>query len=90
MLIGYARVSTRDQNLELRLNALRDAGVKESAVSTDQASGKREERPGLAACLKAARPGDVLVVWKLDRLGRSLGHLVKTVDEPRAERSGWL
>ena len=81
MLIGYARVSKADgsQSLDLQRDALLAAGVDEGRIYTDRASGKKDERPGLEACLKAMREGDVLVVWKLDRLGRSLHHLVKTV-----------
>jgi DNA invertase Pin-like site-specific DNA recombinase len=77
MLVGYARVSTADQNLDLQRDALRLAGV--DRVFTDQASGRKDDRPGLAAALAALQAGDVLVVWKLDRLGRSLKHLVETV-----------
>ena len=74
MKIGYARVSTDDQNLDLQERALRDAGV--DRIFTDQASGVSTSRPGLAAALTASAPGDTLVVWRLDRLGRSLPHLM--------------
>lgn len=81
MLVGYMRVSKADgtQSLDLQRDALLAAGVGADALYDDQASGKLAERPGLTACLKALRKGDVLVVWKLDRLGRSLAHLVETV-----------
>ena len=81
MLIGYARVSKADgsQSLDLQRDALAGAGVGADAVYEDRASGSREDRPGLDACLKALRGGDVLVVWKLDRLGRDLRHLVNVV-----------
>ena len=83
MLIGYARVSKADgsQSLDLQRDALIEAGVAVDGIYEDQASGKRDTRPGLDACLKALRKGDVLVVWKLDRLGRDLKHLVTIVQE---------
>ena len=83
MLIGYARISKADgsQSLDLQRDALREAGVSDDAIYEDQASGQREDRPGLAAFLKAARPGDVIVVWRLDRLGRNLRHLVNLVQD---------
>ena len=76
MLIGYARVSTTDQNLDLQKDALNRAGCER--IFTDVASGAKSDRAGLAEALKFAREGDTLVVWKLDRLGRSLGHLIET------------
>ena len=85
MLIGYARVSKADgsQLLDLQRDALIDAGVAEQRIYEDRASGRKDHRPGLEAGLKALQPGNTLVVWKLDRLGRDLKHLVSTVDELR-------
>lgn len=81
--IGYARVSKSDgsQVHDLQRDALAAAGVEADKVYEDSASGKKDDRPGLAACLKALRRGDTLVVWKLDRLGRDLRHLVNLVDD---------
>ena len=79
MLIGYARVSTSDQRLDLQQDALRGAGCER--IFTDSVSGAKTERLGLTAVLDACRAGDILVVWKLDRLGRSLAHLVATVED---------
>ena len=83
MLIGYARVSKADgsQSLDLQRDALQAAGVDAVHVYHDFASGVRDDRPGLDSCLRALRTGDVLVVWKLDRLGRTLAHLVNTVQD---------
>ena len=83
VLLGYCRVSKTDgsQVTDLQKDALITAGVEPSAIYEDQASGKRDDRPGLENCLKALRPGDVLVCWKLDRIGRNLKHLVEVVDE---------
>ena len=82
-LIGYMRVSKADgsQVLDLQRDALLGAGVPERHLYNDTASGKKDDRPGLAACLQALREGDTLVVWKLDRLGHSLRHLVNVVHE---------
>jgi DNA invertase Pin-like site-specific DNA recombinase len=76
-LLGYARVSTTDQQPQLQVDALTTAGC--YRVFTETASGARTDRPTLAQLLDQLRPGDTLVVWKLDRLGRSLRHLVDTV-----------
>src|SRR5918911_1919924 len=77
MLIGYARVSTQDQTLDLQLDALKHAGCEK--FYTDTASGAKAERKGLEEALDYAREGDILVVWRLDRLGRSLRHLIETI-----------
>jgi DNA invertase Pin-like site-specific DNA recombinase len=77
--LGYARVSTDDQTMDLQKDALRLAGCLD--IYEETASGKRQERPALAHVLRACREGDVLVVWKLDRLGRSLRHLIEIVEE---------
>src|SRR3954447_7517342 len=79
MLIGYARISTLDQTLALQQDALAAAGC--GQVYTDTASGARTDRPGLAQALSHLRAGDTLVVWRLDRLGRSLAHLIETIRE---------
>ncbi|WAK00376.1 recombinase family protein [Methylobacter sp. YRD-M1] len=83
MLIGYMRVSKADgsQSCDLQRDALLEAGVDPRHLYEDQASGRRDDRPGLAACLKALREGDTLLVWKLDRLGRDLHHLINTVHD---------
>ncbi|WP_374732725.1 recombinase family protein [Klebsiella variicola] len=82
MLIGYARVSTGDQNLDLQKNALIRAECE--LVFEDMASGKNARRPGLKRALRRLRAGDVLVVWKLDRLGRSVRDLITLVSELQA------
>ena len=79
MLIGYARVSTQDQNLDLQIQALTQAGCQK--IFDDKISGSRAERPGLAKALEMLREGDTLVVWKLDRLGRSVKNLVDLVSD---------
>lgn len=79
MLIGYARVSTQDQNLDLQVDALTKAGCKK--IFDDKISGSRAERPGLTKALEMLREDDTLVVWKLDRLGRSVKNLVNLVGE---------
>ena len=79
MLIGYARVSTQDQNLDLQTEALTKAGCKR--IFNDKISGSRAERPGLTKALEMLREDDILIVWKLDRLGRSVKNLVNLVGE---------
>lgn len=81
MKIGYVRVSKADgsQVHDLQMDALVKVGVGQCNIYQDQASGKKDDRPGLESCLKALREGDTLIVWKLDRLGRDLRHLVNTV-----------
>lgn len=83
MLIAYARISKSDgsQTLDLQTDALLEAGVLSNNIYHDKASGKKEERAGLESCLKSLRSGDTLVVWKLDRLGRSLKHLINIVQD---------
>lgn len=80
MLIGYARVSTNEQNLDLQLDALRKDGVEEPHIFTDKVTGTKAERPGLEDALSHLREGDTLVVWRLDRLARSLSNLIELVN----------
>lgn len=87
MLVGYARVSTADQSLDLQRDALKKAGCKK--VFTDVASGAKSERNGLAKALEFARSGDTLVVWRLDRLGRSLPHLIESVRGLQGRKVGF-
>ena len=79
MLIGYARVSTNEQNLDLQRDALLKAGVSQKDIYTDKVTGVKADRPGLTLAISHLRAGDTLVVWRLDRLGRSLKHLIETV-----------
>lgn len=90
MLIGYVRVSKSDgsQTLDLQRDALLRGGVPTERIYEDLASGRKDARPGLAACLKALQPGNTLVIWKLDRLGRDLKHLVSLVDDLRQREVG--
>jgi DNA invertase Pin-like site-specific DNA recombinase len=79
MKIGYARISTKDQNLDLQIDALEKDGC--GRIYTEVMSGTKAERPKLQELINNLRPGDVVVVWKLDRLGRSLKHLVELVNQ---------
>src|SRR3954470_5846291 len=91
MLVGYMRVSKTDgsQVNDLQRDALLAAGIDNRHLYEDAASGKSDDRSGLAACLKALREGDTLIVWKLDRLGRDLRHLVNTVHDLTARGIGF-
>ena len=80
-LVGYARVSTEEQDVDLQLDALREAGCREEQIFIDKVSGARSTRPGLDACLDALGPRDTLLGWRLDRLGRSVPHLVILIQE---------
>lgn len=88
-LIGYARVSTGEQDVNLQLDALKKAGCDEANIFVDKASGARSSRPGIDACIAALQPGDTLVVWRLDRLGRSMPHLVTLVEELLGKKIGF-
>ena len=89
MLVGYARVSTQDQNLDLQITALKEAGCQK--IFTEKASGAQRDRPELMAAMNYIRPGeDVLVVWKLDRLARSLKQLIETVEKFEMQKIGLL
>jgi len=85
MLIGYIRVSTSDQNLDLQLDALKQVGC--DKIYRDVASGAKDNRVGLAEVLNYLRKGDTLVVWRLDRLGRSLRHLIDTINQIKEQGS---
>jgi DNA invertase Pin-like site-specific DNA recombinase len=87
MLIGYARVSTQDQTLNLQKDALKKIGC--NKIFTDTASGAKAERNGLEEALEYVREGDTLVVWRLDRLGRSLKHLIETISQLDTRKIGF-
>ena len=91
MLIGYARVSKSDghQVLDLQIDALTNSGVKEENIYSDKISGSIDDRIGLKNCLKALRENDILVVYKLDRLGRNLKHLIQTVEDLTKRKIGF-
>lgn len=87
MIIGYARVSTHDQNLDSQLDALQKADCEQ--IFQEKITGKIKDRPELISCLKALRKGDVLVVWKLDRLARSLKDLVEIITDLNQREIGF-
>lgn len=87
--IGYARVSTQEQDLSLQLDALVKAGCQKHEIFVDKVSGSKTERIGLQKCLEEIKPGDTLVVWRLDRLGRSMIHLVSLIEELRLNKVGF-
>jgi len=88
-LIGYARVSTNGQELQLQLDALLKAGVPNKLIFKDKASGAKSSRPGLDECLRQLKPGDTLLVWRLDRLGRSVRHLIDLIEQLRQRKVGF-
>jgi len=88
-LIGYARVSTQDQDLNLQLDALEKAGCQKHEIFVDKISGSKAERPGLEKCLAVIQPGDTLLVWRLDRLGRSMVHLISLIEDLRTKQIGF-
>jgi len=88
-LIGYARVSTGEQDMALQIDALKEIGCEETDIFMDNASGIRSDRPGLDACIEILKPGDTLVVWRLDRLGRSMPHLISLVAEMLRNKIGF-
>jgi len=88
-LVGYARVSTQEQDLALQIDALRKHGVAKELLFTDKACGASHDRPGLDSCFHELRSGDVLLVWRLDRLGRSVRHLVTIIDQLRDRGIGF-
>ena len=88
-LVGYAQVSTDDQNLSLQIDALTKQGIPETSIFIDKMSGAKTERPGLTKCLETLQSGDILVVWRLERLGRSMRHLITLVEDLRSKGIGF-
>lgn len=88
-LVGYARVSTTDQNLDLQFDALQKAGCLQKNVFIDKISGAKSERPGLNRCLESLQAGDTLIVWRLDRLGRSITHLISFIETLKEKNVGF-
>lgn len=88
-LVGYARVSTNSQELDLQIDALQRHGISRSQIFMDKLSGAKCDRPGLTRCLDTLQTGDILVVWRLDRLGRSMRHLITLVEDLRGRGVGF-
>ncbi len=88
-LIGYARVSTNGQELQLQTDALLEAGCPKKLLFIDRISGAKAARPGLDNCVRELKEGDTLVVWRLDRLGRSVRHLIDLVEQLRQRKIGF-
>ena len=88
-LYGYARVSTDDQELDLQIDDLKKAGCNEANIYSEKVSGAKSDRPALDACIASLKEGDTLLVWRLDRLGRSMPHLVTLVEELRERGVGF-
>ncbi len=88
MKVGYTRISTQDQNQDMQLDALKNAGCEK--FFSDKASGAKSDRPGLNEALEFLRPRDCLVVWKLDRLGRNLKHLIEVVEDLKSKKIGFM
>ena len=88
-LIGYARVSKGEQNLDSQVDSLLQYGCLKKNIFVDKISGAKSERPGLKKCLEVIQPGDTLVIWRLDRLGRSLKHLIETVETLQEKNIGF-
>ena len=88
-LIGYARVSKGEQNLDSQVDSLLQYGCLKKNIFVDKISGAKSERPGLKKCLEVIQPEDTLVIWRLDRLGRSLKHLIETVETLQEKNIGF-
>jgi DNA invertase Pin-like site-specific DNA recombinase len=88
-LIGYARVSSQEQELNLQLDALEKVGCSKNNIYVDKISGAKAQRPGLEKCLSALEAGDTLIVWRLDRLGRSMTHLVSLIEDLKQKGIGF-
>jgi DNA invertase Pin-like site-specific DNA recombinase len=88
-LVGYARVSTDDQDLSLQIDSLTGLGIDQENIFAEKISGAKTDRPQLDACLAKLQQGDTLVVWRLDRLGRSMHHLVELIEDLRSRGVGF-